>query len=127
MGTKIAVWPDVSSNQPVYEDDAFTFDFVMFRILDGTFHDPKGATNLLRAKAACNQNKLLGFGVYIVFPRSEGVSTAEEVFAEFVKIVGVPHERMCVMIDIEDWSGHVKGNHTAEIEKLRILIWKYLR
>lgn len=121
-------WLDVSEHNGTPLSDAILrwalwSRWVSFRILDGTYVDRFAARNLSWA-AACRA--LVGFIAYVVFPRSQGTSTAAEVMAAFRALITVHHPRMVVLIDVESWGLHVTGDHSAEITELHVLISAHL-
>lgn len=107
------VYADVSEFQPAV-DDHYPYKFIAFRSNDGTYRDHHFAQNIAWAKAACDSGRLAGFIVYFVFETNwlDAVSTLEQ-------MVGKPHPNMAVMIDVENWSGKIKGNHSVQINAAR--------
>ena len=95
---------------------------VLFRSNDGTYRDQKFAANLAAAKAAADSGRLDAFGVYFVF--EDNWQTTFEVFKQ---MVGKPHPKMFVVIDLESWGGKIRGDHSAVISQLRSLVITWLR
>jgi hypothetical protein len=107
------LWADVSYYQQVV-NDTYPYAIFAFRSNDGTFVDPNFAANLVWAKEAVSTGKIKGFIVYFVirFPTDGSLNTLKN-------LVGTPHPKMAVMIDVESWKGSIVGDHSAEINSAR--------
>lgn len=102
-------WADVSEFQPAI-NDSYPYRVVSIRSNDGTYRDRKFAANLSWCKAACDSGKLDFFIVYFVW-ESNWQQTVETLKA----VIGTPHPRMAVMVDVESWSGRYTGDQSAGI------------
>lgn len=111
---------DVSEFQPDV-NDAYPYRFLSIRSNDGTYRDHHLALNLAWCKHACDSNRMDGFVVYFVF--EENWRQTIEVFKA---MVGRPHRKMAVMIDVESWSGKIRGDHSAEINACRAAVVAWL-
>jgi hypothetical protein len=103
--------PDVSEFQDAVSN-AYTRDWLSFRVCDGTYHDHKVGTNLPWSKKAASSGRLTGFIGYCVY--RPGVDT----FGTYKAIVGAPHPKHVAMIDVESWGGAIRGDHSAAITAL---------
>lgn len=102
---------DVSSYQ-VPVDDSYNRKWLIFRICDGNYLDPKSKQNLrwaLRARAA---GKLDGFTGYVVY--RPGMN---QKIIDLLDSVGFPRDAV-VMIDAENWGGQIQGDHSTDINHL---------
>jgi hypothetical protein len=113
------LFSDVSEFQ-TYVNDSYPHRFISFRSNDGTYRDNKFSANLAWAKNAVAKGKLTGFIVYFVYEPNW-----QETVATLKAMVGSPHPKMSVMIDVENWSGRIWGNHSAQINASResIIAW----
>jgi hypothetical protein len=102
---------DVSYYQDAVNDD-YPHHWFIFRGCDGTFVDPKFSVNHAWAKKATASGKLAGFTVYVVY--RPGVNVLDVLKG----IVGLPHPKLTVMIDVESWSGQIRGDYSAGITAL---------
>lgn len=107
------LWADVSEFQADV-NDSYPYRFISIRSNDGTYQDHHFAYNLARAKHACDTGKLTGFIVYFVFE-----SNWQETLATFKQMVGTPHPKMAVMIDVESWGGRYTVDLSAAINACR--------
>ena len=101
-------WADVSEWQrPV--DDAYPWQFFCFRSNDGEHRDANFAANRAWADKAVADGRMFGYMVYYFY--RPGVNGAEVLKS----MVGSPHQRMAVMIDVESDAGQVTGNQSTSI------------
>jgi LysM repeat protein len=109
---------DVSEFQ-VDVNDQYPYQFISFRSNDGTYRDHHFAYNLAWAKHATDIGKLGGFMVYFVWEPNW-----QQTVETFKSMVGTPHPKMAVMIDVEAW-GRLSGNQSAGINAARenIIAW----
>ena len=114
------LFADVSYFQRLV-DDTYPYRFLSIRSNDGTFRDPNFAKNLAWCKSAVARNRLDGFIVYFVWRPNwtDAVNTLKA-------MVGTPHPKMAVMIDVESWSGKITGNQSAGINAARESLIKWL-
>lgn len=106
------LWADVSEYQSVVTD-AYPHPVLAIRACDGTYKDKNFADNYAWACAALDAGRLACLIVYVVYrPNwSGGLATIKA-------MVGTPHPRMAVMIDVESWGGQIKGNQSVGINTL---------
>jgi hypothetical protein len=112
------LFADVSEYQ-AYVNDSYPYPLISFRSNDGTYRDRKFAANLSWAKDAVTRGKILGFIVYFVYEPNW-----QETVATFKAMVGAPHPKMAVMIDVESW-GRIYGDNSPQINAAResIITW----
>jgi LysM domain-containing protein len=113
------LFADVSEFQ-VPVNDTYPYRFLSIRSNDGTYRDKNFAANLAWCKSAVSRGRLDGFLVYFVWHPNwqDGVNTLKAV-------VGTPHPKMAVMIDVESWSGKITGNQSGGINAAResLIAW----
>jgi hypothetical protein len=68
-----------------------------------------------------NSGRLKGFIVYFVWEPNW-----QQTIQTFMKMVGKPHPKMAVMIDVESWGGRITGNQSAGINAAREALIKWL-
>src|SRR6478609_9774568 len=101
------LYADVSEWQrPV--DDSYPYRVIAIRSNDGTHRDEKWATNYEWCKRRCDDGALDFFIVYFVWRPNW-----EQAVATHKDLVGEPHPRMVVMIDVETWGGQIRGDQSA--------------
>lgn len=112
-------WCDVSEFQRVV-DDSYPYRWLAFRSNDGTYRDRAFSENYAWCISAITRGRLDGFIVYAVYEPDAGrwVDT-------LMSMVGTPHPRMVVMIDVESWGGRISGDHSNDINVgcARIVQW----
>jgi hypothetical protein len=99
-------YADVSEWQrPV--DDSYPCRVIAIRSNDGTYRDRNWASNYAWCKRRCDEDVLAFFIVYFVWRQNwqQTVDTLKD-------LVGQPHPRMAVMIDVESWQGQIIGNQS---------------
>lgn len=113
-------WCDFSEFQRVI-DNTYPHPVAAFRSNDGTYRDRHFAANHAWAKSAVDSGKLAFFIVYAVYEPDGGnwVST-------LMSMVGTPHPRMVVMMDIESWGGRINSDHSADINAGRARLAQWL-
>jgi hypothetical protein len=106
------LWADVSEYQSLV-DDRYPHPVLAIRACDGTYRDKKFAQNYAWALNALESGKLSVLIVYIVYRSNwaQGLATLKD-------LVGVPHQRMAIMIDVESWGGQIKGNQSLGLNAL---------
>lgn len=102
-------------------DDSYPHPWLIFRVCDGTFRDPKFGINLAWAKRAAASGKITGYTVYCVY--RPGVDVLSVVKA----MVGTPDRHITVMIDVESWNGQIRGDHSESITALASSLAVWLR
>ena len=112
-------WADVSEYQ-VPVNDQYPWHFFSFRSNDGTYVDHDFAANLAWTKHAVDQGLLVGFMVYFVYEENW-----QQTLETFQKVVGTPHPRMAVMIDVESWGSKITGDQSVALNSLRneLIAW----
>lgn len=101
------IYADVSEHQ-VPVDDSYPYRVIAIRSNDGDYRDKHWDDNYGWCRRKCDEGILDFFIVYFVwYPNWElGVETIKD-------LVGEPHPRMAVMIDIESWGGKITGDQSA--------------
>ncbi|MGH3644383.1 MAG: hypothetical protein ACRDUX_35815 [Mycobacterium sp.] len=109
--TADTIYADVSEWQ-VPVDDRYPHRVLCIRSNDGDHRDRNWATNHPWCKRRCDVGDLDFFIVYFVWRRNwrRTVDT-------LVDMVGQPHPRMAVMIDVESWSGSITGDQSDGINR----------
>lgn len=93
---------------------------VSIRSNDGDYEDHKFPENLAMAKRLADEGHLTCFIVYYVFrPGIDSVSVLK-------RMVGTPHPKMAVMIDLESWGGQIRGNWSGALNAEREALIKWL-
>ncbi|WNM74117.1 lysin A [Mycobacterium Phage Nergal] len=109
---KDTLFADVSEWQaPV--SDAYTdagYRVITIRANDGTHRDLDWASNYAWCKRAVDDGRLAFFIVYFVWRPN-----VTDTVATLKSLVGEPHPRMAVMIDVESWGGQITGDQSAGI------------
>lgn len=113
-------WADVSEYNPLANDN-YRLPFIAIRSNDGTYQDKHFAQNVAWAKHACDTGKLAGFIVYLVYEPNW-----QDTFNTFKAMVGTPHPKMAVMIDMESWGGRIKGDQSDSANALRSAVAGWL-
>jgi hypothetical protein len=103
------IYADVSEWQrPV--DNSYPYRVICIRSNDGTHRDVKWSTNYEWCKRRCDEGALDFFIVYFVWRPNW-----QQAVATHKNLVGQPHPRMVVMIDVETWGGQIRGDQSAGI------------
>lgn len=113
-------WADVSSWNPDVNDQ-YKLPALAIRSNDGTYRDSHFAYNLAWCKHACDTGKMDFFIVYFVFEPNWQTD-----FATFKAMVGTPHPKMAVMIDMESWNGRILGDQSVAANELRKAVYDWL-
>jgi hypothetical protein len=106
------LWSDVSKYQ-TWVDDTYPYQVLAIRSNDGTYRDEKFPANLVWSKRALDVGRLRALLVYMVY-RPNWQQTLDTTKA----MVGAPHPRMAVMVDVESWSGQIKGDQSLGVNNL---------
>jgi hypothetical protein len=103
------IYADVSEWQRSV-DNSYPDRVLCIRSNDGTHRDEKWSTNYEWCKRRCDEGALDFFIVYFVWRPNwqQAVATHKD-------LVGQPHPRMAVMIDVETWGGQIRGDQSAGI------------
>ncbi len=105
-------WADVSYYQaPV--NDSYPHPVLAFRSNDGTYRDTACAHNLDWSKGAADSGKLACFIVYLVYRQNW-----QDTLNTCISMIGAPHPKMAVMIDVESWGGQIGGDQSDGINRL---------
>jgi hypothetical protein len=109
--TADTIYADVSEWQ-VPVNDRYPHRVLCIRSNDGNHRDGNWATNHPWCKRRCDAGDLDFFIVYFVWRRNwrQTVDT-------LVDMVGRPHPRMAVMIDVESWGGRITGDQSDGINR----------
>jgi hypothetical protein len=104
------LYADVSEFQRCAVDDSYPYRVIAIRSNDGGHIDEKWQANYAWCKRRCDQGGLVFFIVYFVWRPDwrTGVDRLRQ-------LVGDPHRRMAVMIDVESWGGQISGDHSDGI------------
>lgn len=113
------LWADVSQWQ-VPVDDRYPYQVLAIRADDGTYRDIEFPVDYGWAHAALDSGKLKGLIVYCVYRQNWS-----DTLVTFKSMVGTPHPRMAVMMDVESWGGQIAGDQSGGINALHdgLAIW----
>jgi hypothetical protein len=114
------LWSDVSEFQTEVTD-LYPFNALCIRSNDGTHRDRNFMANYawsLRALAAKRLKLLIVYAVYR--------DNWQQTVATMQSMVGTPHRRMAVMIDVESWGGQITGNHSPGINAMHTALSQWL-
>ncbi len=106
------LYADVSEWQ-VPVTDAYTdagYRVLCIRSNDGTYRDKDWANNYAWCRRQTDAGKLAFFIVYFVWRPNW-----QDAVATLKSQVGQPHPKMAVMIDVESWSGAIRGDQSVGI------------
>ena len=115
-----AIYADVSEWQaPV--DDRYPHRVLCIRANDGDHRDLNWDANYHWCRSRCETAELDFFIVYFVWRRNwrQTVDT-------LVDLVGRPHPRMAVMIDVESWGGELGGDQSPALNRTHRAIGDWL-
>jgi hypothetical protein len=107
--TTDTIYADVSEWQ-VPVDDRYPYRVICTRANDGTHRDKNWSINYPWCTRRADVGALDFFIVYFVW-RPNWAQTVDTLKA----MVGLPHARMAVMIDVENWGGQITGDQSAGI------------
>src|SRR4051812_5095298 len=107
--TPDTIYADVSEWQ-VPVDDSYPHRVLCIRSNDGNHRDRNWKTNYPWCQRRCDAGELEFFIVYFVWRRNwrQTVDTLKD-------MVGRPHPRMAVMIDVESWGRQITGDQSDGI------------
>jgi hypothetical protein len=105
------VYADVSEWQ-VPVDDSYPHRVLCIRSNDGDHRDRNWAVNHARCRSSYDTGELDFFIVYFVW-RPNWRRTVDVL----KDMVGEPHPRMAVMIDVESWSGEITGDQSDGVNR----------
>jgi hypothetical protein len=106
------LWADVSEYQCVVTDN-YPHPVLAIRANDGTYVDKNFAANYAWARTKLDTGTLSALIVYLVY-RPNWAQT----LATTMAVVGTPHPKLVVMIDVESWDGQIIGDHSSSINSL---------
>lgn len=109
---KDVLWSDVSEWQ-VPVDDSYPFDVLAVRSDDGTYRDRNFAWNYQWGCNAIDSGRLSVLIIYLVYRQNW-----RDELATIKAMVGPIHPRTAFMIDVESWSGQIKGDQSRDINGL---------
>lgn len=116
---------DISYHNPVDLDNLpAKYRVILIRANDGNFRDPKFAEWLKWCKDAVARNRLDCFGVYFVWENTSWASW-EQTAETFIEMVGKPHPRMYIVLDLESWAGRYTFDVSESVNacRRRVRIW----
>lgn len=114
------LWSDVSEWQcPV--NDSYPYPVLAIRSNDGTYRDRDFTTNHTWARGALDSGRLKALLVYLVYRPN----WADEL-GTLRDVVGTPHPRCAVMIDVESWGGQIRGDQSGPINALYLGVGSWL-
>jgi hypothetical protein len=106
------IYADVSEWQrPV--DNSYPYPVIAIRASDGTYRDRNWPTNYPWCCRRADEGALEFFIVYLVYRPNWA-----ETLLTLKDMVGQPHPKMAVMIDVESWGGQIGGDHSDGINRL---------
>jgi len=108
-GVADTLYADVSEWQ-VGVDDSYPYPVLCIRSNDGTYRDRRWANNYGWCLRNADSGRLAFFIVYFVW-RPNWQQTVQT----FEDLVGTPHPKMAVMLDVESWGGQIRGDRSADI------------
>lgn len=114
------IWSDVSEWQ-VPVNNAYPYPVLAVRSNDGTYRDRNFALNYAWAQTALNHGQLQALLIYLVYRTNWQAD-----FATLQSVVGTPHPRSAVMIDVESWGGQIRGDQSAGINGVHQLASAWL-
>src|SRR6185503_2299107 len=114
------IWSDVSEWQ-VPVDDSYPYQVLAIRSNDGTYRDKDFAANHAWSRRALDTGKLRALLIYLVYRPN----WADEL-ATLRDVVGTPHPKCAVMIDVESWGGQITGDQSPGINNLHHGIGSWL-
>jgi len=103
------LYADVSEWQ-VGVNDSYPHPVLCIRSNDGTHRDRRWVNNYGWCLRNADSGRLTFFIVYFVW-RPNWQQTVDT----FKDLVGTPHPKMAVMLDVESWGGQVRGDRSAGI------------
>ena len=111
-------WADTSEHNDGHIDRRYKRPWYAFRANDGTYIDNQVDANLSFAE---HYKRLIGFIVYMVWPRSQGWSSWQETFETLKSLLGNKHRpRLVLMNDVETWSRtDLYDDFSGSLEELR--------
>jgi hypothetical protein len=114
------LWADVSEYQRVV-DDRYPHPVLAIRACDGAYRDKNFHANHNWARAALDAGKLHVLIIYLVYRPNW-----QQSFDTLRSMVGDPHPRTVVMIDVESWGGQITGDHSSNLNNLHAAISQWL-
>ena len=105
------LYADVSEWQTSV-NDAYPYPVLCIRSNDGTYRDRNWNTNYDWCRRKVDDGTLEFFIVYFVW-RPNWAQTLDTL----MDMVGSPHPRMAVMIDVESWGGQIGGDQSDGINR----------
>ena len=118
--TPDTIYADVSEWQ-VPVDDSYPHRVLCIRSNDGNHRDRNWNVNYPWCKRRCDTGELEFFIVYFVWRRNwrQTVDTLKD-------MVGNPHPRMAVMIDVESWGRQIAGDQSDGINRAYSAVAEWL-
>lgn len=103
------LYADVSEWQ-VGVNDSYPYSVLCIRSNDGTYRDHRWLNNYGWCRRNADSGRLTFFIVYFVW-RPNWQQTVDT----FKDMVGRPHPKMAVMLDVESWGGQIRGDRSVGI------------
>src|SRR5919206_2901990 len=119
-GVADTLYADVSEWQ-VGVNDSYPYPVLCIRSNDGTHRDRRWVNNYDWCLRNAATGQLTFFIVYFVW-RPNWQQTVDT----FKDMVGTPHPKMAVMLDVESWAGQIRGNQSAGINAAYDAVRAYL-
>jgi len=114
------LWSDVSEWQ-VPVNNSYPYPVLAVRSNDGTYRDRNFALNYAWAQTALAHGQLRALIIYLVYRQNW-----QDDFNTLRSVVGTPHPRSAVMIDVESWGGQITGDQSAGINGVHRLASAWL-
>jgi hypothetical protein len=114
------LYADVSEWQ-VGVNDSYPYRVLCIRSNDGTHRDRRWANNYDWCRRNADSGRLAFFIVYFVW-RPNWQQTVDV----FTSMVGTPHPKMAVMLDVESWGGQIRGDRSAGINAAYDAVGKFV-
>lgn len=106
------LFADVSEWQ-VPVNDSYPYRVLSIRSNDGTHRDKNWAANYAWCKRAADEGRIAFFLVYFVWrPGIDNLAVVRD-------MIGTPHPKMAIEIDIESWGGQITGNQSPALNATR--------
>lgn len=111
----LTTWPDVSEWQAPLSD-AFTGPLVCCRASLSTYKTDNhiGINRVWQQRKVRSGQLAFEFYYHVWYPGSEAAQ-----YDTAMRAIGGARAGIAVMLDIESWSGAIRGDHTASIDNLR--------
>lgn len=119
-----SVWVDLSYYNLIL-DMSYERHWAGYRGADGTFCDPHFRANLAVSKRLHDAHRIAGVTVYIVYRPGRVTASAALVKSVIRDVLGGLPRWVTFEIDAETWGGKIRGNHSAELNRMAALLAAY--